>query len=132
MAYQHYIPRIGREPMPMTVDYADLVARGSTWVAEEEGSVVGFVVLIDQSDHLLVDILAVVPDAQRRGIGTGLLRLAEQHAHDDGHAEIRLCTNEAMTENLEYYPRRGFAETHRESQNGFRRVFFAKTLVRPS
>jgi cation transport regulator ChaC len=33
-----------------------------------------------------------------------------------------------MIENLAYYPRRGYRETHRAVQHGFRRVFFAKDL----
>jgi hypothetical protein len=39
-----------------------------------------------------------------------------------------LCTNAAMTENLDFYPRRGFHETGRGVQDGFHRVFFAKAL----
>jgi hypothetical protein len=42
--------------------------------------------------------------------------------------EIRLYTNEAMTENLDYYPRRGYRETHRATQDGYQRVFFSKAL----
>ena len=34
-----------------------------------------------------------------------------------------------MTENLAYYPRRGYAETHRAEQDGFRRVFFRKHIT---
>jgi hypothetical protein len=30
---------------------------------------------------------------------------------------------------LAYYPRRGYAETHRAEQGGFRRVFFRKSLA---
>ncbi len=33
-----------------------------------------------------------------------------------------------MTENLAYYLRRGYTETHRSDQDGFHRVFFRKTL----
>jgi hypothetical protein len=42
--------------------------------------------------------------------------------------EIRLYTNEAMTENLAYYPRRGYTETHRAAEDGFNRVFFRKPV----
>lgn len=35
----------------------------------------------------------------------------------------------AMTENLAYYSRRGYAETHRAEQDGFRRVFFRKHIA---
>ncbi len=34
-----------------------------------------------------------------------------------------------MTENLAYYVQRGYSETHRSTQDGFRRVFFTKLLV---
>jgi hypothetical protein len=33
-----------------------------------------------------------------------------------------------MTENLAYYPRHGYRETRRAEEQGFRRVFFSKTL----
>jgi hypothetical protein len=42
--------------------------------------------------------------------------------------EIRLYTNEAMTENLDRCPRRGYHETHRSTQNGYQRVFFSKVV----
>jgi hypothetical protein len=41
---------------------------------------------------------------------------------------LRLYTNEAMTENLTYYPHHGFIETHRATQDGYRRVFFRRSL----
>jgi hypothetical protein len=42
---------------------------------------------------------------------------------------VRLCTNEAMTENLVFYPRHGYRETGRGIQDGYRRVFFSKSLA---
>ena len=42
---------------------------------------------------------------------------------------MRLCTNEAMTENLVYYPRHGYRETGRAIEDGYRRVFFSKSLA---
>ncbi len=35
-----------------------------------------------------------------------------------------------MTENLRYYPRQGYIETHRATENGYRRVFFTKAITR--
>ena len=49
-------------------------------------------------------------------------------ARELGQSEVRLYTNEVMTENLAYYPRRGYVETHRDEVNGFHRVFFVKRL----
>jgi hypothetical protein len=94
-AYQVYVHRIGRPPAPMTADYAEAVRGDLTWVA-----------------------------AEGRGIGARLLACAEEQARALGRDEIRLYTNEAMTENLDYYPGRRLTETHRAEQDGFRRVFF--------
>jgi hypothetical protein len=33
-----------------------------------------------------------------------------------------------MTENLAYYARHGYVETHRAEHDGFRRVFFRKPI----
>lgn len=41
---------------------------------------------------------------------------------------MRLYTNEAMTENLDFYARAGYREIGRGEQDGFRRVFFVKEL----
>jgi GNAT superfamily N-acetyltransferase len=99
-AYHRYVPRIGREPAPMSADYAAAVGDGQAWVAAGQGQVIGFVVLIAQLDHLLVRDLAVRPPWQGRGVGSRLLALAEDVAGRLRLAEIRLYTNEAMTENL--------------------------------
>jgi GNAT superfamily N-acetyltransferase len=128
-AYAHYTSRIGRPPAPMTADYVDLIVRGTVWVAESGAQLLGLLVLVDRPDHLLLDNIAVGPDAQGRGVGALLLKLAEREGLRRGHTEIRLYTNEAMTENLDYYPRRGYRETHRGAQDGYQRVYFTKTLT---
>lgn len=127
-AYQHYVPRIGREPVPMTADYDAAVASGHAWVAENDGQLVGMLVLQPAADHLMIDNVAVAPDRQGHGLGGVLLALAEQQAGDLRLPEVRLYTHEAMIENLGYYPRRGYHETHRETQNGHQRVFFRKRV----
>ncbi len=50
-------------------------------------------------------------------------------ARSRGLPEVRLYTNEVMTGNLAYYPRQGYVETHRDTVNGFHRVFFTKVLA---
>jgi GNAT superfamily N-acetyltransferase len=127
-AYLHYTARIGRSPAPVDADYPALVAAGTTWVAEIDRTLVGFVVLLDHDGYLLLDNVAVAPTVQGSGVGALLLELAEQQARRRGYGEIRLYTNEAMTENLTYYPRRGYRETHRAVEHGYRRVHFVKTL----
>ncbi len=127
-AYQLYVDRIGREPAPTTTDYAQIVESGLACVAHHGDRLVGMLVLEPAEDHLLLENVAVAPQAQGRGVGGLLLRLTEEQARLRGLREVRLYTNEAMTENLTYYVRRGYCQTHRAAQDGFRRVFFTKLL----
>ncbi|MGK5682514.1 GNAT family N-acetyltransferase [Actinoplanes sp. URMC 104] len=131
-AFTPYIPRIGSRPMPMETDFDAVVAEGRCWVAVHAGRIVGMVQLAVAADHVEVETLAVDSDVRGAGVGGRLLAFAEQRARELGLPEVRLCTNRAMTENLAYYPRRGYRETHRETQHGFHRVFFAKPVGRPS
>ena len=127
-AYAHYVPRIGGEPAPMTADYDQVMARGQAWVAEQRGQLVGLLVLVSADDHLLLESIAVAPNRQGSGIGALLLNKAEERAHASGLPEIRLYTNQTMTENLTYYTRHGYHETHRTTQDGYCRVYFVKTI----
>ena len=128
-AFEVYVELLGgAQPWPMTLDYAEVIADGQTWLAEDAGEVVGVLVLEDRSDHLLLEVLAVAPGQQGSGVGHRLMVLADEQAVDRGFDEVRLFTNARMTENLVYYPRQGYVETHRDEVNGFHRVFFAKRL----
>jgi N-acetylglutamate synthase-like GNAT family acetyltransferase len=129
VAYSPYLARMDREPAPMRADYAAVVAAGHTWVAHRADHLVGVLVLELATDHLLIDTIAVAPEVQGAGLGTRLLDLAEVEARRLGVPELRLYTNEVMTENLVYYPRRGYRETHRAMDNGYARVYFTKTVT---
>jgi N-acetylglutamate synthase-like GNAT family acetyltransferase len=128
VAYTPYVARMGVEPAPMRSDYAALVAAREVWVAERDGAVVGLLVLQLAADHLWLDNIAVSPEVRGTGLGARLLAFADAHARAHGRSEIRLLTHEAMTENIAYYPRHGFVETHRAVQDGRHRVFFTKRL----
>lgn len=149
-AFERYTERIGRPAMPMTLDYATAIAEHKIWLAEAEPPpapaptptpasasgdglplglvLLGFVLLEEQSDALLLDVIAVSPDAQGQGVGSSLLAFVEEQAQARGNSRIVLYTHEKMTENLAYYPRHGYTETHREEQHGHRRVHFAKPV----
>jgi N-acetylglutamate synthase-like GNAT family acetyltransferase len=127
-AYQVYLPRIGRRPAPMDADYSELIGRGAVWVAAAADEIVGVLVLEFESDHVLLENVAVSPGAQGSGVGGLLIDTAEQQARERGLPEVRLYTNAGMTENLAYYPRRGYTETGRGEHEGFSRVFFAKRV----
>lgn len=128
-AFSLYIPRMGRVPAPMTADHAALVAAGEVHVLEEQGERLGLIVQRAASDHLYVDIVAVRPEAQHRGVGRRLLGYAEAEATRLGLPALRLFTNARMTENLRFYPRLGFRQIDARSEDGFDRVYFEKRLA---
>ena len=130
-AYTHYIVRIGCEPGPMLDDYASLIDGGRVHVAERDDLVQGFLVLIPQDEAMLLDNVAVAPQAQSTGLGRTMLEFAERSALEAGYAAITLYTNVAMTENIALYTRIGYAETHRIEEKGLRRVYMRKPLARP-
>jgi ribosomal protein S18 acetylase RimI-like enzyme len=127
-AYARYVPRIGRPPAPMMADYDAQISRGDVWVAVRAGRIVGFVVLLHRTDHLLLENIAADPADQGTGVGARLMAFAEEQAAAAGLDEIKLYTHVTMTENQAYYPRHGYVETHREHDGGFDRVFFRKRL----
>jgi ribosomal protein S18 acetylase RimI-like enzyme len=128
-AYSHYIVRIGAKPGPMLEDYAALVRGGLVQVIERQGVVQGFLILIRQDDALLLDNVAISPEAQGQGLGRLLMAAAEKAAVALGYATIRLYTNEAMTENIGLYTRLGYRETRRVTENGLKRVYMEKPIA---
>ena len=124
-AYAMYVERIGKPPAPMLADYSALIDQSAIRVAHDGDALAGLIVMWLEVDHLYVDNIAVHPDVQGQGVGDALLTDAEEHARGAGRDEIRLYTNTAMMENLTYYPRKGFVETHRATDDGYDRVYFS-------
>jgi ribosomal protein S18 acetylase RimI-like enzyme len=127
-AYAVYEPRIGVMPWPALADYGAHVRDDEVWVVEDGGAVVGFVVLVVESDALLLDIVAVEPASQGRGLGRRLVDIAEDRCRAVGLPAVRLYTNELMTENIAMYAHLGYVETRRAEEHGYRRVFFTKPV----
>ncbi|MEM9521928.1 MAG: GNAT family N-acetyltransferase [Actinomycetota bacterium] len=127
-AYRPYLADMATPPAPMLDDYAELVGRGVVDVIDDDGDLAGVLVSWAESDHYYIDNIAVGPDRQGRGCGAALIDHATETAKTLGLGELRLYTNEAMTANLSYYPSRGFTETHRSSDQGYRRVYFSKAI----
>lgn len=112
-AYAKWVPLIGREPLPMTADYAMAVEQHRIDLLEGADGVIGLVETIPGADHLLVENLAIRPDQQGRGLGDRLLRHVEDLAREGRFGEIRLYTNARFEANLAFYAKRGFAEYER-------------------
>ena len=127
-AYSVYLPRMGKPPAPMLADYAATVTAKQATVLDAGGTVAGVIVLVEEPDHLLIENIAIDPRFQHRGLGRMLVEFAEQKARTRGYGEVRLYTNVLMTENVEFYGRLGFAETHRATEDGYARVFMRKRI----
>lgn len=126
-AYARYVAMNGLVPGPMRDDYAARQREGVLWVLDD-GAVRGVLVLIAGADHLLLDNVAVDPAAQGMGYGRLLMDFAESHARRAGLPVVRLYTQEIMARNIAIYAARGYAETHRATELGLRRVYMEKRL----
>ncbi|WP_428245802.1 GNAT family N-acetyltransferase [Ferrovibrio sp.] len=128
-AYARYIPLIGRKPAPMVADFAAQIAARQIYVAvDEQGGFLGFIVFYAEAGHMLLENVAVLPQAAGRGVGRTLIGFCENTARQGGMNIVRLYTNEKMTENLSIYPRLGYVEVARRTESGFNRVYFEKHL----
>ena len=117
-----------RQPAPMCADFASQIAEGHVHIAMYEFSFSGYVVFYVEGDHIHLENIAVLPEQSGKGIGKRLLDHVEQLAQQAGLKAVELYTNEAMTENLEMYPKLDYLETGRKQQAGFNRVFFRKLV----
>lgn len=70
--------------------------------------------------------LVVAPDRQGEGLGTRLLRAAEQRLPPQVR-EIRLFTGERSHANLRFYERHGYRRTHTTPAGAYRLVHLAKS-----
>ena len=102
-AYGRWVERFGREPSPMQDDYARRIADGQVWMLEEEGKLIGLVVLKDGPEALLIPNIAVALAAQGRGYGRRLIAFAEAEARRHGYCEVKLVVNVLMGENVAIY-----------------------------
>lgn len=127
--YRHWFARTGRIPGPLKDDYAQRFADKQLWVLEVDGEIVGVLVLVEQSDHLLLENVAVRPDAQGRGYGRHLIAFAEQEAMRRGFSALHLCTNVLITENVALYEHLGFSEIGRIRGVGYERICLGKHVM---
>lgn len=98
------------------------IERGELWVFEQEGQVIGTVVLSSHMDeeyrhvrwltdnraNRYIHRLAVDPAFQGRGIAQALMDFAETRAAAEGACSIRLDTFSRNSRNQRFYEQRGY------------------------
>ena len=127
-AYAKWVPLIGREPLPMAVDYARAVLDHRFDLLFAGGDLAALIETTPQGADLLIVNVAVRPSFQKRGFGVRLMRLAESLAAEAGLSGLRLYTNQRFAENIALYQALGYAvEREEESALGVT-TYMAKAL----
>lgn len=128
-AYAKWVALIGREPLPMTVDYAQAVREHRFDLLHEGPELAALIETIAEPEVLLVVNVAVAPRFQGRGYGVRLMALAEDLARAQGLARTRLYTNQLFAENIALYASLGYRVDREEPLNGGVAVHMSKALA---
>ena len=128
-SYARWVPVIGREPMPMTVDYERAIREHMVDLLLVGSQLAGVIETVNGSDHLLIENIAIAPAFQGRGHGRHLLRHAEALAASLRLPELRLYTNKAFAWNVDFYGRHGYAVDREEPFMGGFTVYMSKPVV---
>ena len=78
-AYSKWVLVIGREPKPMTADYAEAVNKHRIDLLYLDGKVAALIEMIPDAHHLLMENVAVSPAFQGRRLGRMLWDRTEAH-----------------------------------------------------
>ncbi len=127
-AYAKWVDVIGREPRPMTVDYAEAIRKHRFDLMLVNGTLAGLIETVTQFENLLIENVAVLPSFQRRGLGRALLAHAEALATSSGITQVRLYTNKCFAENIDLYARVGYRIEREEVMAGGIAVHMTKNL----
>jgi len=119
---------IGREPMPMIVDYAKAITVHHVELLMVATESVGVLETIRRDDHLWIENVAVRPDRQGLGFGRCLLAHAEKTAAQMNYAKLCLLTNAAFGSSVILYEKAGYTADRTEPFRGGVTVYMSKTL----
>ncbi len=112
----------------MTADYAEAVNKHRIDLLYLDGTLAALIEMIPETDHLLIENVAVSPAFQGRGLGRKLMAHAEQVAASLGHAETKLYTNKLFDENVRFYHKLGYGIDREEEFKGGIAVHMSKAI----
>lgn len=96
------------EPLPLKWDYDGIFSATEVWSVRDKGQLVGVLILRPREDDLYLESVATLPQVQGGGYGNAMLNATEFRARDWGYRAIRLVTGEKLTQNVDWYQRKGF------------------------
>ena len=92
------------------------------------GVLAALIETIPETDHLLIENVAVSPPFQGLGLGRKLMAHAERVAALLGHDEVRLYTNKLFSENVQLYNKLGYQVDREEEFSGGIVVHMSKSV----
>ena len=131
-AYAKWVPVIGREPKPMTVDYGARVREHRIDLLHVGNRLAALIEVVPEADHLLIENVAVLPAFQGQGCGRRLMSHAETVAAALGLPELRLYTNKLFAGNVQLYRGLGYQVDREEPFEESFTVYMSKRLRLPA
>jgi GNAT superfamily N-acetyltransferase len=116
------LPNLGWTPgnfVESVEEHLASIARGTLWVAESSGRIVGFLTAETFGAELHINEFDVHLDHQRRGIGRLLIAAAVDYARMNGSEAVTLTTFRDVPWNGPFYANLGF-EFVKEAELGLR------------
>lgn len=90
--------------------HRQLIAHQASWVAEQDGRPIGFLIAQPAGTELHIVELSVMPLCQNRGLGRRLIATAAGEARRRGMDALTLTTFREVPWNAPFYARLGFEE----------------------
>lgn len=92
----------------------DAIRRGGGLLCHVDGRPAGSLLFLDAGSALAIRRLSVAPYFRSRGVGTGLVGVAEQVAARRGYDDIHLLACPELTATSSFWTRLGYAEVGRD------------------
>ena len=131
MAYAKWVPIIGREPTPMTVDYDTRVCEHHIDLLYAGDRLAALIEMVPEAGHLPIENVAVLPAFQGRGFGRQLMAHAETVAASLGMPAMRLYTNKLFTGNVRLYRSLGYQVDREEPFKESFTIHMSKPIHQP-
>jgi N-acetylglutamate synthase-like GNAT family acetyltransferase len=88
-----------------------LLETGEFLISDEDGTITGCVYVERKGDRSYLGLLAVAPRAQKSGLGSSLMTVAEDHCRKAGSRFMDIQIVNLRKELPDFYHRRGYVET---------------------